>query len=102
MHLLPKQKNGLSEKLRGEGRAGLLPPTLTICGFKLHLKMQFHLVNNKEMLVFLCIWVHDGVVCLAVSGLRHTCSGSCRSRGLSVAAIWNHVEKRIVWPLLFL
>ena len=31
--------------------------------------MQFDLVNNEEMLLFLCIWVHDGAVCLAVSGL---------------------------------
>ena len=63
--------------------------------------MQFNLVNNKEILVFLCIGVHDGAVCLAVSGLRHTCTGSRRSRGLSVAAIWNHVGKSVVRPLLF-
>ena len=42
--------------------------------------MQFNLVvNNNEMLIFMCIWVHDGAVCLAVSGLRHTCTGSSRS-----------------------
>ena len=46
--------------------------------------MQFNLVDNKEMLVFPCILVHDGAVCLAVSSLGHTCTGSRRSRGLSL------------------
>ena len=34
--------------------------------------MQFNLVNNKEMLVFLCIGVQDGAVAWqsAVSGVR--------------------------------
>ena len=34
--------------------------------------MQFNLVNNKEMLVFLCIGVQDGAVVLqsAVLGVR--------------------------------
>ena len=41
------------------------------------------------------------MVCLAVSSLRHTCTGSYRSRCLSVAAIWNHIGKSIVQPLLF-
>ena len=53
--------------------------------------MQFNLVNNKEMLIFLWLWVHDGVVFLAVSGLSHTCTGSCRSY------IWpqcNYLEPR--------
>ena len=63
--------------------------------------MQVNLVNNKEMLVFECIGVHDGAVCLAVSSLRHTRTGSRRSRGLSVVAIWNHVGKSFVQPLLF-
>ena len=40
--------------------------------------------------------------CLAVSGLRHTCSGSRRTRGLRVAAIWNHVGKSVVQPLFSL
>ena len=53
------------------------------------------------MLVFLCIGVHDGAVCLAVSSLRHTCTGSHRSRGLSVAVIWIHLGKNVVRPLLF-
>ena len=60
--------------------------------------MLFNLVNNKEILVFLCIGIYDGGVCLTVSGFRHTCTGS---RGLSTAAIWNHVGKSIVRPLLF-
>ena len=51
--------------------------------------MQFNLVNKKEMLVFQCIWVHDGAICLAVSGLKQMCTGSCRSCGLSVVAIWS-------------
>ena len=61
--------------------------------------MQFNLVNNKEMLVFPCIWVHDGAVCLAVSGPRHTCTGSHRS--WSVTATWNHIAKSIVRPFHF-
>ena len=48
--------------------------------------MQFNPVKNKEMLVFLCIGVHDGAVCLVVSGLRCTCRGSSRSHSLSIAA----------------
>ena len=36
---------------------------------------------------------------LAVISLMHTCMGSRRSRGLSVAAIWNHVGESVVWPL---
>ena len=56
-------------------------------------------VSNKEMLVFLCIWIHDGAVCLAVSDLMHTCKGSHRSHGLIIAAIWNHVGKNVVRPL---
>ena len=39
------------------------------------------------------IRVHDGAVC--------SLFGSRRSRGLSVAAIWNHVGKSVVRPLLF-
>ena len=64
--------------------------------------MQFNIVNNIQMLVFLCIWVHDGMVCLAVGGLMHACTGSLRSYGLSVAAIWNHVGKSAVQSLFFL
>ena len=60
--------------------------------------MQFNLVHNKEMLIFLCLWVHDGAVCLAVSALRHTCTGSCRSNGLS---IWNPVGKSVMQPSYF-
>ena len=60
--------------------------------------MQFNLVHNNEMLIFLCLWVHDGAVCLAVSALRHTCTGSCRSYGFS---IWNPVGKRVVRPSYF-
>ena len=56
--------------------------------------MQFNLVNNKEILVFLCIGVHDGVVV-------HTCTCSHRSHGLSVAVIWIHLGKSVVRPLLF-
>ena len=63
--------------------------------------MQFNLVNNKEMLDFLYIRVHDEVVCLVVSSLRHVCRYSCRSQGLSTMAIWNQVGKSVVWPLLF-
>ena len=37
--------------------------------------------------------------CLADSSLRHTCSGSHRSHGLSVAAIWNHIGKSLVHHL---
>ena len=40
--------------------------------------------------------------CLADSSLRHTCSGSHRSHGLSVAAIWNHIGKSVVHPLFSL
>ena len=40
--------------------------------------------------------------CLAVSDLRHTCTGSRSSRGLSVVAIWNHIGKSIVQPLFSL
>ena len=40
--------------------------------------------------------------CLAVSGLRHTCTASRRSHGLSVAAIWNHIGKSVVQPLFSL
>ena len=36
---------------------------------------------------------------LAVISLMHTCMGSRRSRGLSVAAIWNHVGESVVRPL---
>ena len=64
--------------------------------------MQFNLVNNKEMLVFPCIWVHDEAVYLAVSGLMLTCTGSHRSCIFSVAAIWNRVGKSLMQPLLFL
>ena len=53
------------------------------------------------MLVVLCLWVHDGAVCLAVRGLIHMCIGSHRSCSLSVAAIWNHVGKSVVGPLFF-
>ena len=60
--------------------------------------MQF---NNKEILVFLCIKVHDGAVCLAVSDLMYTCSGSHRSCGLCVVAIWNHVGEVVVRSLFF-
>ena len=63
--------------------------------------MQFNLVNNKEMLDFLYIRVHDEVVCLVVSSLRHVCRYSCRSQGLSTMAIWNQVGKSVVWSLLF-
>ena len=61
--------------------------------------MQFNLVNNKEMLIFPCIWVPGGAVCLAFSGLTHTWTGSRRSFGLSVAAIWSHVGKSVVTEL---
>ena len=64
--------------------------------------MQFNLVNKKEMLVFTCIWIHDGAICLAVSRLRHSCPGSRRSCGLGVAAIRNHVGKNVVRSLFFL
>ena len=37
--------------------------------------MQFNLVNNKDMLVFLCVYVHNGVVCLVVRGFTRTCTG---------------------------
>jgi len=53
------------------------------------------------MLVFVCICVHDGAVCLEVRGLRHMCTGSRRSCGLSLVAFWNHVGKSVVRPLLF-
>ena len=62
--------------------------------------MQFNLVNNKEMLVFSCIWVHDGAVCLAVSSPRYTCTGSCKSCSLRIADIWKHLGKSIVWYFL--
>ena len=60
------------------------------------------MINNNKMLAFLCIWVHDGAVCLAVSSLRLMCSGSRRSCVLIVAAIWNHIGKSVVLALLFL
>ena len=63
--------------------------------------MQFNPVNKKEMLVFQCIWVHDGAVCLAVNGLKQMCTGSCRSCGLSVVAIWNLVGIRALCSLCF-
>ena len=50
--------------------------------------MQFNLVYNKEMLVVLCIWVHDVAVWLAVSILMQTYLHRltyCRSCVLSVA-----------------
>ena len=53
------------------------------------------------MLVFVCICVHDGAVCLEIRGLRHMCTGSRRSCGLSLVALWNHVGKSVVRPLLF-
>lgn len=53
------------------------------------------------MLVFPCVWILNGAVCLAVSCLMHTCTASHRSCGLSVAAIWNHVGKSVLWPLCF-
>ena len=59
------------------------------------------MIKNNKMLVFLCIWVQDGAVCFAVSSLRLTCTGSHRSCGLGVAAIWNNIGKSVVWPLLF-
>ena len=37
---------------------------------------SFNLVNKKKMLVFMCIWVNDGAVRLAVNGLGNTCTGS--------------------------
>ena len=41
--------------------------------------MQFNLIKNTEMLVFLCIWVYDGTVCLlALSSFRYTCTGSLK------------------------
>jgi len=40
--------------------------------------MQFNLVNSKEMLVFPCIWVHDGEVRLVVSHLMHTVCAQAR------------------------
>ena len=60
--------------------------------------MQFSLVDNKEIQVFLCIEVHDGAVAQwsAVSGIH-----SRRSCGLSVAAVWNRIGKSIVEPLFF-
>ena len=64
--------------------------------------MQFNLVNNKEMLVFLRAYVHDEAVCLAVSGLRHTSTGSHRSCSFSVAPIWNHVGESVLQPSFFL
>ena len=51
--------------------------------------MQFNLVNNKEMLVFPCIWVHDGAVCLVVSGLMFMCTGSHRSWGLFLKPLFS-------------
>ena len=50
------------------------------------------------MLAVLCIWVHDGAVCLAVSSLIHTCTRSHGSHGLRVGAIWNFVGKSVGWP----
>ena len=59
--------------------------------------MQFNLVNNNEMLIFMCIWVHDGAVCLAVSGLRHTCTGSSRSLWSQCSGYLEpHYEERCV------
>jgi len=69
--------------------------------FWMWLNAILNIVNNKEMLVVPRIWVHDGAVCLVVSGLWHTCTSSRRSCGLCVAAIWNHIGKSIVHPLLF-
>ena len=49
--------------------------------------------------------MHRGPVwsgCLAVSSLRHTCTGSHRSHSLSAAAVWNHVGKSVVQPLFSL
>ena len=63
---------------------------------------RVNLVDIREMLVVLCIWVHDGAVCLEVSGLTYTCTGSCRSSSLSGTAIWNHIGKILDWNLLFL
>ena len=40
--------------------------------------------------------------CFAVSSLRHTCTGSHRSRGLNVAAIWNHIGKSVLQSLFSL
>ena len=40
-----------------------------------------NLVDNKiRCWFFQCIWVHYGVVCVAVSSLMHMSTGSCRSQ----------------------
>ena len=63
--------------------------------------MQFNLIS-KEIVVFPCIRVHDGAICLAVSGLMHTCIGSHRSCGLSVGATIKWLFSVVVLLLVVL
>jgi len=63
--------------------------------------MQFNLIS-KEIVVFPCIRVHDGAICLAVSGLMHTCIGSHRSYGLSVGATIKWLFSVVVLLLVVL
>ena len=59
--------------------------------------MQFNLVNNKEMLVFLCIGSRMEQLLSSQPSQAYV----LRSGGLRVA-IWSHVGKSIVQPLLSL
>ena len=64
--------------------------------------MQFNLVNNKEMLVFLCMWVHDGTVCLlAVSSFRSTCTGSRKVMRSQCSGLFGTTLGRALWGLCF-
>ena len=60
--------------------------------------MQFNLVNNKEMLVFLCI----GSRMEQLLSSQRSQAYVLRSGGLRVATIWSHVGKSVVQPLLSL
>lgn len=63
--------------------------------------MQFKVVNNKEILVFRCMKVHDGVVCLTVSGFICSCTELHRSCSLRALAIYSYIG-RVLFGLHFL
>ena len=58
---------------------------------------------KTEMLVFLCIKVLDGAVCLAVSALMYTCIGGSHTVGRAVSVYWlfgTTLQRSVVRPLL--
>ena len=63
--------------------------------------MQFDLVNNKEMLIVLCIWLHDGAVCLAVSGLIYICAQAQLGHTASAWGLFGTMYGGALWGLFF-